>query len=59
MSGPVTLTDADVWRIERLADAAMRAGHEREAIGGYALALRLRTELGMPPEDTTPERSET
>lgn len=46
MSAPL-ITDADVWRIERLSDAAMRAGHTQEAIGGYALALRLREALGM------------
>ena len=51
MTRAVDITDADVWRIERLSDAAMRAGHTKEAIGGYALALRLRTALGMDPRD--------
>jgi hypothetical protein len=43
----VEIRDSDVWTIERLSDAAMRAGHTQEAIKGYALALRLRMELNM------------
>ena len=43
----VEMRDSDVWAIERLSDAAMRAGHTQEAIKGYALALRLRMALNM------------
>lgn len=41
---PVLIAEADVETIERLADAAIRLGHTRTAVEGYALALRLREE---------------
>ena len=49
----VEMSDRDVWAIERLSEAAMRAGHTQEAIQGFALALRLRMELGMERKETS------
>lgn len=50
------VSDRDVWAVERLAEAAMRAGHTQESIQGFALALRLRAALDLWEET---EREET
>ena len=41
----VAMAEMDVEAIEKLSDAAIRSGDTQTAVKGYALALRLRSEL--------------